>query len=183
MRAATSGREDLNLRPVAAATALQLFFQLIPSSPSLVISLALRCTGTGVKAFTVEQQPRYSVFRRFRIASVMATNSLRQILAGTDVAPSGLLAQQHVTVKHSAWSEVDVGARGFEPPTSWSQTTRSTKLSYAPNMQPVVYHGFCPRASGERTRLAFLALCRTFYPKFGASRFSTAGTASLRRVA
>jgi hypothetical protein len=26
-----------------------------------------------------------------------------------------------------------VGARGFEPPTSWSQTTRSTKLSYAPN--------------------------------------------------
>jgi hypothetical protein len=27
---------------------------------------------------------------------------------------------------------VHVGARGFEPPTSWSQTTRSTKLSYAP---------------------------------------------------
>src|SRR5205823_4592037 len=27
----------------------------------------------------------------------------------------------------------NVGARGFEPPTSWSQTTRSTKLSYAPN--------------------------------------------------
>ncbi len=25
-----------------------------------------------------------------------------------------------------------VGARGFEPPTSWSQTRRSTKLSYAP---------------------------------------------------
>jgi hypothetical protein len=28
---------------------------------------------------------------------------------------------------------VHVGARGFEPPTSWSQTTRSTKLSYAPD--------------------------------------------------
>jgi hypothetical protein len=26
-----------------------------------------------------------------------------------------------------------IGARGFEPPTSWSQTTRSTKLSYAPD--------------------------------------------------
>ena len=26
-----------------------------------------------------------------------------------------------------------VGATGFEPATSWSQTTRSTKLSYAPN--------------------------------------------------
>ena len=32
-----------------------------------------------------------------------------------------------------------------------SQTTRSTKLSYAPNMQRVVYHGFCSRASGERS--------------------------------
>ena len=35
----------------------------------------------------------------------------------------------------------DVGARGFEPPTSWSQTTRSTKLSYAPKCREVLYHG------------------------------------------
>ena len=112
-----SRRGDLNLRPVAAATALQLFIQLIPSSPSLVISLALRRTGTSVKAFTLKQHPRYSVSRRFRIAGVMTTNSSGQILARTDVAPSGLLAQQHVTVKHSAWSEIHVGARGFEPPT------------------------------------------------------------------
>src|SRR6476660_3358759 len=47
-----------------------------------------------------------------------------------------------------------VGARGFEPPTSWSRTTRSTKLSYAPNMQRVVYHVFRSRASWDRTRLA-----------------------------
>ena len=133
MREATSEREDLNLRPVAAATALQLFVQLIPSSSGLVISLALRSAGMGVKAFTVKQHPRYSVFCRFRIAGIMATNSLAQILARTDVAPSGLLTPQHVTVKHSARTDVHVGARGFEPPTSWSQTTRSTKLSYAPN--------------------------------------------------
>ncbi len=25
-----------------------------------------------------------------------------------------------------------VGARGFEPPTSWSQTRRATRLRYAP---------------------------------------------------
>jgi hypothetical protein len=31
-------------------------------------------------------------------------------------------------------SDQVVGARGFEPPTSWSQTTRSTKLSYAPHV-------------------------------------------------
>jgi hypothetical protein len=29
-----------------------------------------------------------------------------------------------------------VGARGFEPPTSWSQTRRATELRYAPT-------GFC----------------------------------------
>src|ERR687891_1740662 len=99
MREATSGREDLNLRPVAAATALQLFVQLIPSSAGFVISLASLCTGTSVKAFTVEQHPRYSVLRCFRIAGIMATDALGQILARTNVAPSGLLAQQHVTVK------------------------------------------------------------------------------------
>jgi hypothetical protein len=31
-----------------------------------------------------------------------------------------------------------VGARGFEPPTSWSQTTRSTKLSYAPESSGII---------------------------------------------
>ena len=29
-------------------------------------------------------------------------------------------------------SSQHIGATGFEPATSWSQTTRSTKLSYAP---------------------------------------------------
>jgi hypothetical protein len=38
-------------------------------------------------------------------------------------------------------SIIHVGARGFEPPTSWSQTTRSTKLSYAPNSGLILYHG------------------------------------------
>ena len=102
MRAATSGREDLNLRPFAAATALQHPVKLVPASAGLVISLALRGTGTGVKAFTAKQYPSYSMFRRFRIASVMTTNSFAEILARTDVAASGRLALQHVTVKHSS---------------------------------------------------------------------------------
>ena len=34
-----------------------------------------------------------------------------------------------------------VGATGFEPATSWSQTTRSTKLSYAPIVLPAVAEG------------------------------------------
>src|SRR5439155_25594439 len=40
------------------------------------------------------------------------------------------LTPQNVTVKHS--DRNTLGATGFEPATSWSQTTRSTKLSYAP---------------------------------------------------
>ena len=39
-----------------------------------------------------------------------------------------------------------VGARGFEPPTSWSQTRRSTKLSYAPKLPA---GGWTRRAGGN----------------------------------
>ena len=90
----------------------------------------------------------------------MTANSLIQILAGTNIPSSCLSASYDIAVEHHLRMD-DVGARGFEPPTSWSQTTRSTKLSYAPNMQRVVYHGFCSRASGERTRLA----CRDWRPR------------------
>src|SRR4051812_18577248 len=101
MRAAAPGREDLNLRPVAAATALQDLVEVVPAAAGLVTSLALRGTGTGVKVVTVKQHPGDSVFGRFRIAGIMATNSFAQILVRTDVAASGGSALQHVTVKHS----------------------------------------------------------------------------------
>ena len=76
--------------------------ELVPASAGLVLSLALRRTRTGVKSFHYEQHPRYSVFRRFRIDGVMATNSLGQILARTDVTASSRLALQDVTVNHSS---------------------------------------------------------------------------------
>ena len=49
-----------------------------------------------------------------------------------------------------------VGVTGFEPATSWSQTRRSTKLSYTPNF-PDAYHAlprpacrnFCARTCGR----------------------------------
>ena len=43
-----------------------------------------------------------------------------------------------------------IGATGFEPATSWSQTKRSTKLSYAPECESAQLHGI-----GETMR----ALC------------------------
>src|SRR5439155_991618 len=42
------------------------------------------------------------MFRRLGITSVVAANALSQILARTDVASSGFLAAQHVTIKHSS---------------------------------------------------------------------------------
>ena len=40
------------------------------------------------------------------------------------------------------WASVTdlVGVTGFEPATSWSQTTRSTKLSYTPKLNVDSYH-------------------------------------------
>ena len=42
-----------------------------------------------------------------------------------------------------------VGARGFEPPASWSRTRRSTKLSHAPNLQ--CSGSLAPRTTESRT--------------------------------
>jgi hypothetical protein len=43
-------------------------------------------------------------------------------------------------------SSQGIGATGFEPATSWSQTTRSTKLSYAP-----IPHLLCADTAPEQT--------------------------------
>src|SRR5207253_7001268 len=71
-------------------------------------------------------------------------NAIIQIVAGSEVAPACFLAEQNVVVKHAATG--NIGARGFEPPTSWSQTTRSTKLSYAPLNRRDLYHTRSPAA-------------------------------------
>jgi hypothetical protein len=73
----------------------------------------------------------------------MTAYSIFQIAARFHVFPFRFLAEQDVAVKHAIVG--NIGARGFEPPTSWSQTTRSTKLSYAP--ATVSYH--------DRRRIAF----------------------------
>src|SRR2546429_3119528 len=73
------------------------------------------------------------MFRRLGITSVVAANALSQILARTDVASSGFLAAQHVTIKHSSAIGNHIGLVGFEPTASWSRTRRSTKLSHSPN--------------------------------------------------
>jgi len=95
-----SGWWDLNPRPVAAATALQYLVEFISTSSALVIALAPWCFGATGKAFAMHENPWRSVFCRLGITSVMAANTLSQILARTDVAAPGFLTPQHITVKH-----------------------------------------------------------------------------------
>ena len=46
----------------------------------------------------------------------------------------------------TARSQIQIGVTGFEPATSWSQTTRSTKLSYTP-LWCDAYHAWAELAS------------------------------------
>ena len=128
-----SGWGDLNPRPVAAVTARQYLIEFISTSSGLVISLTPRCFRSTGKAFTMDENPWRSMFRRLGITSVMAANTLGQILARTDVSAPGFLAAQYVTIKHSSTTVVQIGLVGFEPTASWSRTRRSTKLSHSPN--------------------------------------------------
>jgi hypothetical protein len=88
------------------------------------------------------------MLRGLRLASIVAANTLSQILARTYVASSGFLAAKDVTVKHSSSSVNDIGLVGFEPTASWSRTRRSTKLSHSPN---------CINHSGEAIGATYFA--------------------------
>ena len=72
------------------------------------------------------------MFGRLRLASIMASNAISQILTRANVAPPGFLAAQDVTIEHFSMSVIHIGLVGFEPTASWSRTRRSTKLSHSP---------------------------------------------------
>src|SRR6476646_8443614 len=80
--------------------------------------------------------------------------------------------------KSSSRRTSGLGVTGFEPATSWSQTRRSTKLSYTPGMcSPIA------RKEAKRTRTVFGAACRpqkalsqaTLHPGFAQSARRQAG--------
>src|SRR5438270_5048446 len=96
------------------------------------------------KFFDSEKSPGPSVLCCLRFAAIMPANAVFQISTRSDIFSSCFLAEQNVAVKHAAPG--NIGARGFEPPTSWSQTTRSTKLSYAPLNRRDLYHTPSPAA-------------------------------------
>lgn len=67
------------------------------------------------------------------LAPPLLTGSLRPTFLVSEPFVRGLRKGRHVrfAVRPSSIVKM-VGAKGFEPSTSWSQTRRSTRLSYAP---------------------------------------------------
>ena len=59
-----------------------------------------------------------------------AFSFVTHLLPGQETPPPALAGNQQE--RGAAVAHTMVGARGFEPPASWSRTKRSTKLSYAP---------------------------------------------------
>jgi hypothetical protein len=146
----------LNLRPVAAATALRESIEFIATAPSLVISLPVCRAGTRQKLFDVKQFPRNPVTRRFGFTGIMTSEAITKILARSDVSATGFPALQNINIKHSLRGPSSpvtmVGVTGFEPATSWSQTRRSTKLSYTPVINDTAYHASADRAMRKLQR-------------------------------
>ena len=76
------------------------------------------------------------MFRRFRFTRVMSTEPIVELLTGSHITSTGLSTLQNINMKHpecrQSLRRKEIGVTGFEPATSWSQTRRSTKLSYTP---------------------------------------------------
>ena len=75
------------------------------------------------------------MLRRLRFARIMTAQAIVNIFARSNVSATRFLAYQNINTEHSlGGSPIGgmVGVTGFEPATSWSQTRRSTKLSYTP---------------------------------------------------
>ena len=75
-------------------------------------------------------------------------------------------------VKHAMALKRVVGARGFEPPTSWSRTKRATKLRYAPEESG---YGEQVTGYGKRERCRLFPVTSNLFPKLvGTARFELA---------
>src|SRR5437764_6961243 len=95
-----SGREDLNLRPVAAATALLEPIEVVSASPGFEVALSAHSFESGGKRFTVNHCPRDSVASGFSFTGVMSPQSFIAILTGPYITATSFLTTQDVHVEH-----------------------------------------------------------------------------------
>src|SRR5262245_46905734 len=78
---------------------------------------------------------------------------------------SGCAGENESQGKKRAAAVRMVGARGFEPPTPWSRTRCSTRLSHAPTSlvrRLARVHAFLPRVAAHQRNEATLAVARAF---------------------
>ena len=105
--------------PVAAATALREAAKFISASPSFEIPFSCDGCRASRKRFRMKQGPGNSMLCRFRFPSIMAAESIINVLARTDVATTSRLAPQNINMKHPevARGESPQRVTGFEPAT------------------------------------------------------------------
>src|SRR5438552_18225136 len=89
-QARKSGRQDLNLRPVAAATA-----------SGFVIKLSLYRFTTGYETFAVNQDPGNAVLGCFHLTGIVTMKTAGKTFARANIAASIFLTSQNITVEYS----------------------------------------------------------------------------------
>src|SRR5438477_9575058 len=100
-QARKSGRQDLNLRPVAAATALQGCVKLVATTSSFVIKFSLYRFTAGCETFAVNQDPGNAVFGCFHLTGIVTMKTAGKTFARANIAASSFLTSQNITVEHS----------------------------------------------------------------------------------
>jgi hypothetical protein len=96
-----SGRQDLNLRPVAAATALHECIEIVATASGFVIKFSLYRFTTGCETFAVNQDPGNAVLGCFHLAGIVTMKAAGKTLARANIAASSFLTSQNITVEHS----------------------------------------------------------------------------------
>src|SRR6266404_3156341 len=97
----TSGRRDLNPRPVAAATGLRIQLrQLIAAAAGLVVSLLSCGIGSGPEVLAIEYKPWNSVSCRFRMTGVVPAQTIVKVLTRSDIMPARLAAPKYIDMEH-----------------------------------------------------------------------------------
>jgi hypothetical protein len=105
-------RQDSNLRPVAAATALNLQpVEFISPLAGFEISLSVDGIGTGLKLFCIDERPWNAVPGGFGLPAIVLVEAICEILAGADIPSPRFCATKRIDM-------IQIGATGFEPATS-----------------------------------------------------------------
>src|SRR5439155_1484787 len=145
-----SGRRDLNPRPVAAATVLQIQHgKFVAASPRLRIATSSNGFGPSRATFLFHKKPSDSVARLLAMTTIRPTSPISKFLPYTTIFPAkpSLAAQ---TESLCSGAKHNFGPAGFEPTTCRrgdrsTNSTRQVRRGLAPRLETALSsHGFGP---------------------------------------